>query len=152
MRSGTTGLRGLLLALVVVGMLGVAAELVLLEHYEEFQQWIPLAALAVGLVSAGTVFVRPLRATVLFFRLVMGGFVAAGLAGIYLHYRGNAEFELEMDASLGGWQLFLESVHGATPALAPAAMMHLGLLGLLYTWRHTALQRGRGPGGGEGST
>lgn len=152
MRSGTTGLRGLLLALVVVGMLGVATELVLLEHYEEFQQWIPLAALAVGLVSAGAVFVRPLRATVLFFRLVMGAFVAAGLAGIYLHYRGNAEFELEMDASLGGWQLFLESVHGATPALAPAAMMHLGLLGLLYTWRHTALQRGHGPGGGEGST
>ena len=69
-----------------------------------------------------------------------------------VHYRGNAEFELEMDASLGGWQLFLESVHGATPALAPAAMMHLGLLGLLYTWRHASLQNDPGPGSGEGST
>lgn len=152
MRSGATDLRGLLLALVVVGMLGVTAELVLLGHYEEFQQWIPLSALGVGLVSAGAVWMRPRHATVLFFRLVMAAFVATGLTGIYLHYRGNAEFELEMDASLGGWQLFLESVHGATPALAPAAMMHLGLLGLLYTWRHTSLRGARASGDDAGTT
>jgi hypothetical protein len=67
--------------------------------------------------------------------------VAAGLVGVFLHYRGNVEFELEREPLLRGLALFREAVRGATPALAPGAMAQLGLLGLVYSYRHPALRR-----------
>jgi len=40
-----------------------------------------------------------------------------------------------------GFELFKESMMGATPALAPGMMAHLGLLGLALTYRHPLLAR-----------
>ena len=65
-------------------------------------------------------------------------FVLSGVVGLWLHYHGNVEFELEMYPGLAGFELFRESVTGATPTLAPGTMLELGLLGLLYTYRHPA--------------
>ena len=73
------------------------------------------------------------------FRGTMILFVLSGGVGLWLHYHGNAEFELEMYPSLKGAELFWESVTGATPTLAPGTMLELGLLGLAYTFRHPAL-------------
>jgi hypothetical protein len=56
-------------------------------------------------------------------------YAASGLLGLFFHYRGNAEFELERDASLGGLALFWESITGATPALAPGSMVLLAAVG-----------------------
>ena len=64
--------------------------------------------------------------------VVMTLFVASGTIGVFLHYRGNVEFELEMVPALGGLLLFQEAMTGATPVLAPGAMVQLGLLGLVY--------------------
>ena len=62
--------------------------------------------------------------------------------GIVLHYRGNLEFQLEIDATQSSWDLFRKVIHAkAPPALAPGAMTQLGLLGLVYTFRHPALSR-----------
>ena len=58
--------------------------------------------------------------------------------GVILHYRGNAEFELEMTPALGGLALMKAAILGATPLLAPGTMSLLGIIGLLYTWRHPA--------------
>jgi hypothetical protein len=63
----------------------------------------------------------------------------AGALGVYLHYRGNVEFELEREPTLSGLALLWEAVRGATPALAPGALAQLGLLGLLYAHRHPLL-------------
>ena len=41
----------------------------------------------------------------------------------------------------GGVQLVWEALRGATPALAPGTMILLGLMGLLYCYRHPALER-----------
>ena len=60
-----------------------------------------------------------------------------------LHYRGNAEFELEMMPALGGLDLFWKSMQGATPALAPGAMVQIGLVGLAYCFRHPLLSGSR---------
>ena len=122
-------------------MLGVAAELILLEHYEELRQWVPLGLLAVGLPTTALAMAKPGRPALLALRAVMAAFVLAGAVGVYFHYSGNVEFELEMDRTLGGTELALEAIRGATPTLAPTAMAHLGLLGLLATWRHPALDR-----------
>jgi hypothetical protein len=65
--------------------------------------------------------------------------LVSGVLGAWLHYRGNVEFELEMEPALRGLTLFWRAMRGATPALAPGTMIQLGLVGLAYTFRHPAL-------------
>ena len=43
-------IRKLLLAILLLGMIGSGAELVLLKHSEDVRQWIPLVLLAGGLI------------------------------------------------------------------------------------------------------
>jgi hypothetical protein len=131
-------IRDLLLGVIVVGMLGLIAELLLQEHTESWQQWIPLMSLGLGLAASCVVFLRPSRETLSMFRALMGVFLAAGLLGIYLHYAGNVEFEIERTPELGGLSLLWKALKGATPALAPGALAQLGLLGLVYGYRHPA--------------
>jgi hypothetical protein len=73
-------------------------------------------------------------------------FVVSGLVGLWLHYKGNVEFEREMYPALAGLQLFKQAMTGATPSLAPGTMVQFGMLGLLYAFRHPALQARRQPG------
>ncbi|HZF73519.1 MAG TPA: hypothetical protein VEZ51_08810 [Gemmatimonadaceae bacterium] len=131
-------IRQLLLALVFIGIVGLEIELALLRHAESFSQWIPHVVLMLGLLSTLIVFLRPGPATLRFFQLVMLIFLIVGVLGVYLHYRGNVEFALERDPSLTGARLLWKSLRGATPALAPGALSQLGLLGLLYSYRHPA--------------
>jgi hypothetical protein len=135
-------LRRLLLGLVLLGMAGLLAELLLLEHYEDVWQWVPLVSLAIGFVLALAVWMRPARGALRAFRAVSAVYVAAGALGVYLHLDGNVEFARESDTSLRGFPLFWEALQGATPALAPGALAQLGLLGLALAYRHPALRRG----------
>ena len=85
----------------------------------------------------------PSAAAVRALRLLMLLFVFAGLLGVYHHYGGNVEFELEIYPDMSGFELFLASLQGATPALAPASLSWLGLIGLAYGFRHPADRRDR---------
>jgi hypothetical protein len=69
-------------------------------------------------------------------------FLIVGILGVFLHLRGNVEFALERDPSLSGLKLVWKALRGATPALAPGALTQLGLLGLVFTYRHPALAGG----------
>ncbi|MGH7443265.1 MAG: hypothetical protein ACREKM_00240 [Longimicrobiales bacterium] len=138
-----SGIRRLLFALVGLGTLGLIAELVLLEHYEEWQQWLPLAGLSVGLLALVGIVVWPGRVTVRAFQAIMAAFVVLGGIGVYLHFAGNIEFELEMAPDLGGAALVWSALRGATPALAPGALAQVGLLGLAATIRHPAMHSPR---------
>ena len=130
-------LQRLLLLVLALGILGTGTELVLIGHTEETLQVIPLAVLGAGLVSAGFFHARPTGGGVQQFRAVMGLFIVAGVLGIILHYRGNAEFELEMRPTMAGLDLIWNSLTGATPALAPGSMIPLGLIGLIATLGRT---------------
>ncbi|MDQ2669116.1 MAG: hypothetical protein M3Y31_00650 [Gemmatimonadota bacterium] len=134
-------LRRLILAIVLLGITGLVAELLFIEHFESWQQLVPIVALALAFALAAVLAVRPTRGAVRAFQVVMAGFVVVGLAGLYLHYLGNVEFELERHPELGGPALAWEALRGATPALAPGAMIQLGLLGLVYAYRHPVLRR-----------
>jgi hypothetical protein len=133
-------LRQMMLALVLLGAVGLLVELGLLEHFDSATQWIPLALLTVVVGAVAAVRLRGGPKTVRFFRGIMALCVVAGAVGVVLHYQGNVEFEIERDGSLHGLQLFWEAIRGATPSLAPGALSQLGLLGLAYTFRHPALR------------
>ncbi|HJP58712.1 MAG TPA: hypothetical protein VJ865_01885 [Gemmatimonadaceae bacterium] len=134
-------LRQLVLALVFIGTVGLEIELPLLRHAESVSQWIPHITLLIGLIVTIMVFLKPRAGTLRVFQAVMCLFIVIGLLGLYFHYKGNVEFATERDPSLTGLRLFWKALRGATPALAPGALSQLGLLGLIYSYRHPALLR-----------
>lgn len=144
--AGGGSVRRVVLALVLLGSTGLLLELLLLEHTEPGWQLAPLVVLLAGGLSATAAAVRPGRRVLRLLQGSMALFIATGVLGLYLHYRGNMEFELEMDATLRGVGLLWRSLHGATPALAPGAMINLGLFGLASAYRHPALRRREGTG------
>lgn len=135
--------RLLVLAVLCFGMIGTGIELFLLEHTEDTFQWVPLILLAVGLIAAVAFALRGSRMTLRAFQALMVLFIAAGITGVYLHYKGNVEFELEMYPSMGGLKLIWEALRGATPSLAPGTMALFGLIGLTTTYEHPAGRTGR---------
>jgi hypothetical protein len=137
--------RRILLALVFLGIVGLTLELLLLEHTESATQLIPFAVLGAGFFSALTVTIRPSVPSLRLFQGVMLCFVVAGLVGIYLHLRGNVLFEQETNPSARGVDLIWHSLRGGIPMLAPAAMAQLGLLGLVFAFRHPALRTSAAP-------
>jgi len=133
-------LRRLLLALVSIVFAGMALDLCLLGHYEETWQVLPLAMIALALLSAAWTAFTGSALSVTAFRIVMLLVVLTGVIGVSLHFGGSREFQVEMDPALTGWALFVKVMRAkAPPTLAPAAMVQAGLFGLLYTWRHPAL-------------
>jgi len=135
-----SALRRFLLAILLLGMIGTGAELLLLGHTEGWRQWIPLALKAFGLGVLGWHFAERGPRSTRAVRATMMAFIAAGFAGFYYHFQGSAEFKLESNPSLAGWSLFWEAVRSKNPpSLAPGVMIQIGLLGLTYTYRHPAL-------------
>lgn len=134
-------LRRLLLGLLTFGLAGTAIDLLLIAHYEDEWQLLPLGVIVLAFICVAGVAVTVghtargalvLRA----FRIVMVGLMLTGGAGSVLHYRANMEFKLEMDPSMSGLPLFWSVVRAkAPPAMAPASLLLLGLLGLAATYQ-----------------
>ena len=133
-------LRKLLLITLIVSLVGTVVELLLLEHFEDVWQWTPIALLSASLVTLGWHGLERGHTSLNVLRALMVLCMASGLVGLLLHYKGNVEFELEMYPDLSGWKLFKDAMMGATPALAPGAMLQIGLVGLAWTFRHPAFK------------
>lgn len=132
--------RRILMAILLVGIAGISLELTLLAHVEDVYQWIPLILAGAATVSAALIALRPSTRMIRLFQAVMLLFLLSGGVGMALHFQANMEFQLEMDPALAGMALFRKAIVAKTPpALAPGAMIQLGLIGLAYTFRHPAL-------------
>jgi hypothetical protein len=131
--------RPLILALLFVGLFGMGAELLLLQHTRSVQELIPLVLIGLALVILTWHAITEQPASLRAVQGTMGLFLISGVAGIALHYQSSMEFKLETNAALSGWALFWAVMSAKTPpALAPGAMIQLGLLGLVYTYKHPA--------------
>jgi len=135
-------IRRYLLALVTFGTVATTADLLLLAHYEDTKQLIPLTLNGLALLAIAWYLVGGTGNSIRLLQLVMTAFVLAGMVGVVLHYQGNLEFQLDIDPSQSHWTLFSKVMRAkAPPALAPGAMAQLGLLGLIYAYRHPALDQ-----------
>ena len=141
----SSAIRRFLLAIIVLGLLGTGAELILLAHYEDSAQLVPLFFIALTLVVIIAHVTVGGAGSLLLLRVMMGFLIAAGALGVVLHYQGSLEFQLEMDPTQSGWTLFSKVLHAkAPPTLAPGVMAQLGLLGFVYTYRHPAARPRQG--------
>jgi len=131
--GGVERLRRWLLWVLVLGLAGTEAELLLLEHYEDRWQLVPLFLIAPAMVALGWHARRQDAASLRALRIIMVLFLVAGLTGLVLHFRGAAEFQLEIDPAMGTWDLVKKVMRAkAPPVLAPGVMLLLGLIGLAY--------------------
>jgi len=130
------GLRRLIAGILLLGMTGTLAELLLLQHTEDTTQLVPIALLACGVAVVAWHAWSQSRPSGLLVRGVMLLFVIAGPLGMFFHFQANLEFQREMDPTLGGRALYWQALSATVPpGLAPGVMIQLGLLGLAYTYR-----------------
>ena len=132
-------IRRFMLALLTFGLVAIGIELLALAHYEDSLQLVPLGAILLTLVVIAWHLVRRGRAGLTALRVMLVLLLATGGVGIVLHAQGNMEFQRDINPDLRGWPLLRRVLHAsAPPALAPGVMAQLGLLGLIYTYRHPA--------------
>lgn len=112
-------LRRGMLGLVVLGTAGISVELVVLEHYTDWNQLIPVVVAAAGLLAATGMAIVPGLGALRVWQFTMLLYVGTGITGITMH-----------------GDVVTETV--TPPLLAPGLFAQLGLLGLLYTYRHPA--------------
>ena len=138
--STTTTIRRLILALVTFGIVVTTIDLMLLDHHEDFRQFAPLVANGFALATIVWHVASGSPRSVQVLRIVMLVFLLAAVLGVVFHFQGNLEFQLEINPEQSSWDLFSKVMRAkAPPALAPGVMAQLGLLGLIYTYRHPAL-------------
>jgi hypothetical protein len=139
--SGPLGtIRNILLWGLLAGTGGTLLELLLIGHDEMPAQLAPLVLLGIGILVAAWTLIAPRPAAIRALQILMLVFVASGLIGVVLHYKGNEAFELEMSPSRAGLSLISKTLTGATPVLAPGSMCLLGVIGLAFTHRHPTLR------------
>jgi hypothetical protein len=137
-----TLLRRWILVILVLGLLGTVTELVLLEHYEQPLQFVPLILIVAALGALWWELRRRDVASRRATQIVMALFVLAGFAGFAAHFYGSAEYQLELNPDMSNWELLEKILRAkAPPLLAPGMMLQLGLLGLAYVFSDSRFRR-----------
>lgn len=122
-----------ILGIFLLSAVGSCAELFLLEHTEGVWQWIPITLILASFLLLTWMGISKSSISIRAFQLFMGLFVISGFIGLFMHFQGNMEFELELYPNMKGVELFWNTLKGATPVLAPGQMIAMGLLGWVYT-------------------
>jgi len=99
-KTTMTTIRIVLFAILLLGMIGSGAELLLLNHTEDLRQWIPLILLGTGLLVCAWHGVYSSALSVRVLQTILLGYILSGFVGMYFHYQGSAEFKLETNPSL----------------------------------------------------
>jgi len=135
-------LRLWILVVLVLGLLGTVTELVLLSHYEQPVQLVPVVLIVLALVVLVWHAIGRSTASLRVLLGLMVLFVLASFAGFAAHFHGSAEFQLDLEPSLSTWELVEKVMRAkAPPLLAPGMMMQLGLLGLAYVYSDSRYRR-----------
>ena len=148
MSAGSAGadrielLRRWILIILVLGLLGTVTELMLLEHYEQPLQFVPLVLIVAALGVLWWEFRRRDVTSRRAMQIVMALFVLAGFGGFAAHFYGSAEYQLELNPDMSNWELLEKILRAkAPPLLAPGMMLQLGLLGLAYVFSDSKLSK-----------
>lgn len=113
-------------------MLGTLLELYLLNHFEDWLQFIPFVCIFASAIMMIVLMLKQSEIIQKLFVFLMIATAMCGMYGIYLHLSVNFQFEQEMTPSHSNWDLFVESLSGAIPTLAPGSLIVLALIGYSY--------------------
>lgn len=135
--ASAEALRRNVLTILLFSMAGALLDLLMIEHYGEWRQQIPLLLLGFTILA---LIGHALLQTNWMVRVVQGSMMllaAGGILGLVFHYQVSAAFQLEMDESMPWWKVVRNVLRAtAPPALAPMAMVQMGLIGVACLYRH----------------
>jgi hypothetical protein len=132
-------LRRFLLGVTAAIFVGAIFELILVEHTNETQQWLPFIFSGLGLGSVACAWFNPSKATLQTLWWVMAAIALGSLYGVYLHFSGNLAFTREINPSYSLAQSIWPAIKGSNPLLAPGVFFLAGVLGMAATYRHPKL-------------
>ena len=134
-----SSIRTLLFFTFIAGLFGTGGELLLMSHTEVFQL-IPLILIGCCAVTSGLYGVIRDKVSLKIFRASLILLIAGGITGLYFHFKGNLEFEQEINPAVIGFALYWKAIQGISPpSLAPCSLSLLGMVGLLSTYGHPLL-------------
>src|SRR5258708_32328248 len=110
-------LRLWILGVLVLGLLGTVVELVLLSHYEQPVQLVPVVLLVLALIVLAWHVMGHSAASLRVLMGLMILFVLAGFAAFVAHFYGSAEFQLDLQPSPSTWELFAKGLRRTAPHL-----------------------------------
>jgi len=131
-KSRFYNLKYVILYTLIFFLFGSIIELYLIKHYEDVIQIIPIFCLGVSLGSLIILYFRVSKLTINLFKGSLSVISFVGLLGVILHLNSNFQFEKEMRPSSSTMNLFIESLSGALPALAPLNLVLLAMVGYSY--------------------
>lgn len=134
-------LRRFLLVLAALLCLGTLGELTLIDHLEEPLQFVPFVLCGVGLIALAMVYFKPQRKTIWTLRVIMVLVALGGFLGMYEHLAGNQAFALEINQRASGSELLMDTLTGASPALAPGVLIITAIVAQAATYFHPALKQ-----------
>jgi hypothetical protein len=128
--------RHFLLVLAISTFCLIPAELALTGHTEGFFQLIPFVVSGLSLLTIGVWWIRKSSWTLTITRIVMLLSCATSFLGVIKHFQHNLEFELEIRPGAVWTDVFLETISGASPLLAPGILFLAGVMVLaaLHKW------------------
>lgn len=115
----------------IVFAAGTTVELVLLKHYEDGWQIIPIVLMTLSAGIFIAIKIRPVGRLIGLFRFLMAACALSGLWGILLHFNVNREFAAELRPSEPPTTIWMKSLSGALPVMAPGSMVVFALIGYL---------------------
>jgi hypothetical protein len=138
--ESTSLLRPLILVIMGIGTLGILGELLLLEHYKFDSQWIAVMLTLLTGVCTVILALNPKAQVMRVVQLALLLVVLGSAFGVLEHVKTNYD-RMENGSNVSGLSLIWQALKGRAAALAPGALAQLGLLGLLFTYRHPNLER-----------
>src|SRR5260221_1891755 len=116
-------LRRWILLILVLGLIGTVTELVLLEHYEQPLQFVPLVLIVAAVGVLWWEFRRHDLASRRSIQVVMSLFLLAGFFGFAAHFQGSAQYQLQLNPDMRNWGLFEKILRAQDPPLLAPRLM-----------------------------
>ncbi|MCW9706445.1 hypothetical protein [Fodinibius salsisoli] len=132
-------LRSFLMGVAAFIFIGNVAELYLLDHFEQAQQWIPIILSAVGFMVTVTAWQYPGPKVLATLRWLMVITALASIYGMYLHFSSNYSFTQEINPSFSAMEAVWPAIKGSNPLLAPGILFLAAVLAIAGTYKHPAL-------------
>ncbi|MFD1064250.1 hypothetical protein ACFQ1Q_13420 [Winogradskyella litorisediminis] len=126
------GIKRIIFLAFTLMVFGTMIELLLLGHYEDVYQLIPISCIALVIIISAILYFLRTKVLKQIFKIILIITAISGLYGAYLHLSSNFEFEIEMQPTATNLDLIIESFTGALPVLAPFSMVVLALIGYSY--------------------
>jgi hypothetical protein len=126
-------LRTFLLGFSIFIFAGSLVELFFLDHTREELQWTPFFLIALGIVLAALMLIRPTAGVLKVMRLGMWFILMGGIFGMIIHVTGNFE-EIRQTSSL--MQLLKAGLGGRNPFLAPGILSMAAALSLAAGYQY----------------